>query len=95
MARYTATIDIWTLDDAERRRLQVGQWVSAGPLDATGSNRGRFYGQGFTTAVAWLGNARGRDYRNYMRALYQYGCAVSSRRCIADAFDRLNASQKD
>ena len=72
--RYTKAVDIWALSDKQRARLQIGQWVYAG--DRT--NVGRFYGQGATTVVAWLGNAK-RDYRQYMAALRDYGRSVARR----------------
>lgn len=71
MAQYTKAVDIWQLDDVQRAQLQPGQWVYAGEPD----NKGRFFGQGRSTVVAWLGNAR-RDYTGYMRALRDYGATV-------------------
>lgn len=69
MSRFQPTIDIWELDDEQRARLQPGQWVTAGP----DGPRGRFLGQGRSTVVGWLGNARGhRSYRDYMRTLRTY-----------------------
>jgi hypothetical protein len=73
MSRFQPAIDIWDLSEDQRARLQVGQWVTAGPEGP----KGRFFGQGETTVVAWLGNARGsRDYRGYMRTLRTYGESV-------------------
>lgn len=71
MARYTKTVDIWTLSDDQRRDLAIGQWVTAGP----DGGKGRFYGQGHSTVVAWLGNCKGR-YRSYMATIAQYGRQV-------------------
>lgn len=68
MARFTKTVDIWTLDDAQRAQLQPGQWVQAGE----DGPKGRFFGQGRSTVCAWLGNAR-RDYRGYMNFMAGYG----------------------
>lgn len=71
MARFRPTLDIWELDETERSQLQPGQWVTAGP----DGPRGRFYGEGRSTVVAWLGNARGR-YRSYMATLRDYGRSI-------------------
>lgn len=69
MAKFTKTVDIWKLDSAARKRLQCGQWVTAG---ADGP-KGRFYGEGRVTVVAWLGNAKAsRDYVGYMKTLRKY-----------------------
>jgi hypothetical protein len=74
MSRFLPTLDIWALDDAQRARLPIGQWVTAGP----DGPKGRFLGQGRSTVVAWLGNARGsRDYHGYMRTLRDYGRSVT------------------
>ena len=74
MARYTKAVDIWSIDQEGRSRLQIGQWVTAGP----GGQRGRFYGASSrSTVVAWLGNARGR-YRRYMQTLRDYGRTVKA-----------------
>lgn len=74
MGRYQPTVDIWALDDSARASLQIGQWVTAGP----DGPRGRFYGQGRSTVVAWVGNARGR-YRSYMATIRDYGRTVKAR----------------
>lgn len=76
MARFQKAIDIWTLNDSERARLPVGQWVYAGDR----SNLGRFYGQGASTVVAWQGNCTGGPaghWARYQRALRDYGATVS------------------
>jgi hypothetical protein len=83
MGKYTRTVNIWNLNPEGRRKLQIGQWVRAGydgPI-------GRFYGEGATTVVAWLDNARGHSkakggtgYGAYMAALRDYGRA-SMKRC--------------
>jgi len=73
MNRFRPTLDIWPLTDEERRALPIGQWVTAGP----DGPRGRFYGEGRSTVVAWLGNAKAsRDYAGYMRAIRDYGRSV-------------------
>ena len=72
--RFQPTIDIWSLTDEQRASLQPGQWVMAGPSGP----RGRFLGQGRTTVVGWLDNARGhRSYRAYMRTLRDYARSIS------------------
>lgn len=76
MARFQTCVDIWDLSEDERSRLQVGQWVTAGP----GGQKGRFYGHGQTTVVAWLSNARAyRDFRGYLRTIRDYGRTVTRR----------------
>jgi len=66
--RYTRAFNIWNLSDEQRKRIPIGQWVYAGDP----SNKGRFYGQGRTTVVAWLGNGRGR-WRSYCEMIKNYG----------------------
>lgn len=74
MPAFRPTVDIWALSDQERSELPIGQWVTAGP----DGPKGRFYGQGNSTVVAWVGNARGR-YRSYMAAVRDYGRTVIAR----------------
>lgn len=71
MARYRPLIDIWELTEEERSKLAIGQWVTAGP----DGPRGRFYGHGRSTVVAWLDRAKGR-YRSYMAFHASYGRSV-------------------
>lgn len=71
MPAFRPALDIWELTDAQRAELPIGQWVTAGP----DGPKGRFYGQGRSTVVAWVGNARGR-YRTYMAAVRDYGRTV-------------------
>lgn len=76
MGRYTKTVNIWNLDSEQRKGLQIGQWVTAGQ----DGPKGRFYGEGRVTVVAWLGNAKAsRDYKGYMRTLYTYGKGTAGR----------------
>jgi len=75
MPAFRTTLDIWALTDEERAELPIGQWVTAGP----DGPKGRFYGQGASAVVAWIGNARGR-YRPYMAAIRDYGRTVSARK---------------
>jgi len=72
--RYTKTLDLWTLDDEQRRKLPIGQWVTAGP----DGPKGRWMGQGrASSVVAWLDNGRGR-WRSYMRTIRQYAISVAA-----------------
>ena len=73
--KYRTAIDIWQLDSAQRAALPIGQWVYAGDP----SQKGRFFGEGAVTVVAWMGNAQGR-YRSYMAALRDYGRSVRNRK---------------
>ena len=76
MAKYRKMVDIWTLSNEQRAQLQPGQWVSAGPADAVGSNCGRWYGFKRTSSseiVAWNGNARAsKNWNAYQRSLAIY-----------------------
>lgn len=70
MAHYRKTVDVWTLTEAERARLPVGQWVTAGP--GPDAPKGRYMGQGRgSDVVAWVGNGKGR-WRSYLKALRAY-----------------------
>jgi hypothetical protein len=71
MAKFGKTVDIWALSSEERAKLQPGQRVMAGE----NGPRGRFYGEGRSTVVAWDGNARGR-WAAYQRAVSDYAVAV-------------------
>lgn len=82
MAKFRKTVNIWNMTPDMRRKLQIGQWVTAGhdgPI-------GRFYGEGRITVVAWLDNARahakhkgGQGYSSYMETIRNYGRASMSR----------------
>jgi hypothetical protein len=74
MARFVPTVDVWTLDETQRAALAIGQWVTAGP----DGPKGRFYGQGASTVVAWVGNGRGR-WRSYCASIRDYGATVRRR----------------
>jgi hypothetical protein len=69
--RYRHAINIWNWSDEQLRTLPIGQWVYAGHR----SVMGRFYGQGKTTVVAWVGNGKGR-WRSYCEAIRDYGRTV-------------------
>lgn len=75
MAKFAKTIDIWSLSDHDRIKLQPGQYVTAGP----GGAKGRFWGQRqSSTVVAWLDNSRGRG-ADYHKALRDYAKAGSTK----------------
>jgi hypothetical protein len=71
--KYTKTVDINRLTDAQIRALPRGQWVYTDedrPLW-----RGRFWGvkPSGTVVVAWQGNAkRHTNYWQYQRTLLNY-----------------------
>jgi len=69
--RYQPTLDIWNLTTDQRARLQPGQWVTAG------GNKGIYLGTkpSGTEVVAWYGNAKARQYRDYIRTLRNYATA--------------------
>lgn len=76
MARYQKAFNIWEVSDSNRARIQIGQWVKAGPDGPLG----RFCGHGTSDVVAWHGNAKGfakgkgkGGYAAYMAALFDYG----------------------
>ena len=70
--RYTKAIDIWNVTDEDRSNIQVGQWIYAG----TPETKGRFYGQGRSTVVAWLNNGRRIGWKSYCASLLDYGRTV-------------------
>lgn len=70
--RYTKAIDIWTLSDEERSKVQIGQWVYAGEPEV----KGRFYGQGRSTVVAWYTHGRRIGWKSYCASLRDYGRTV-------------------
>lgn len=71
MAKFSRTVDVWAVSHEAIAKLQRGQWVSAGPVMADRSNCGVFCGvkPSGSIVVAWNGNARGRGYASYRRAL--------------------------
>lgn len=73
MALFTKTVDIWSLTPEEIAKLQPGQYVTAGP-DGT---KGRFYGQGGTTVVAWSARvSSGKRRAEYLSKYAAYGREV-------------------
>ena len=74
--KYQPAINIWDLNDTERKRLPIGQWVYAGDP----ANKGRFYGDGRSgTVVAWHDLGKRKGWKRYCRALYDYGQTVMGR----------------
>ena len=71
---YVPTVDVWAADYSQINKLRPGQWVSAGTPDASRNNCGRFYGvkASGSVVVAWNGNARNGDYREYQKTIYNY-----------------------
>jgi hypothetical protein len=69
--KFLKAMDIQALDEAQRKRLQVGQWVYAGNK----SCMGKFLGvkRCGTVVVAWQGNAaKSGDVLGYWHDLLQY-----------------------
>lgn len=56
MAQYRKTIDIWTLNETERRALQPGQWITAGKDGPIGRYAGQTWGG--VDVAQWRENAR-------------------------------------
>lgn len=70
MARFAKTVDIWSLSPEEIAKLQPGQYVTAGP-DGT---KGRFYGQGASTVVAWSARVpSGKRRAEYLKKYAEFG----------------------
>lgn len=73
--KFQPTKDIWALSETQIKKLQPGQWVSAGPAEASKDNCGVFCGvkPSGSVVVAWNGNAKSRPSRKaYRRALMDY-----------------------
>lgn len=70
--RYTKALNLWVMTDLQRKRLPIGQWVYAGDP----ANKGRFYGQGKTTVVAWWNYGQRHDWAGYCASLRDYGRSV-------------------
>mgnify|MGYP003655856704 CR=1 FL=1 len=73
--KFVKALDIHSLTNKERSKLQPGQWVFAGDKSA----KGKFLGitKSGTVVVAWHGNAtrKGNKPLEYYRALRQYALA--------------------
>lgn len=72
--RYRKTVDLWE-HMIDEHPLQVGQWVSAGPPTEDRHNVGRFYGvrPSGSVVVAWNGNARQHNWKEYQKVMHTYG----------------------
>lgn len=73
--KFKPTTDIWALNDDQIKKLQPGQWVSAGTPDTHRDNCGVFCGvkPSGCVVVAWNGNAKGRPSKKaYRRSLMDY-----------------------
>lgn len=71
--QYTETVNIWALSEAQVKKLQPGQWVSAGAK--TNDNKGIFCGvkKSGTVVVAWEHNARNSgDFQDYVQTLMNF-----------------------
>jgi hypothetical protein len=71
--RFTKTVNIWSMTDAQIAKLQPGQWVDGG------GNRGQFWGikPSGTVVVAWYHNAKNsQNYKKYNRTLLNYAQAA-------------------
>jgi hypothetical protein len=75
--RYQPTINIHRLTDTQRAALQVGQWVATTDQVTSPTERGVYLGTkpSGTVVVAWYGNAKGNNYRAYIRTLRNYATA--------------------
>ena len=75
--KYQRTINLFTMTEDQIKRIQRGQWVSAGEVTC-GKDRGVFCGvkQSGSIVVAWQGNAQShKDRKGYRKALMNYGKA--------------------
>lgn len=79
MARYIPTVDIWSLDDAERAKLQPGQWIRCGKS----AHLSRFYRQHSGGTLAFHGTAphATRKLLGYLKA----GREMEARKALAKA----------
>jgi hypothetical protein len=71
--KFTKTVNIWNLTDAQVKALKPGQWVDGG------GNKGRFWGvkPSGTVVVAWYHNAKNSgNYNSYNKSLLNYAKAV-------------------
>ena len=79
MARYQPAIDIWTLDDTERAKLQPGQWIKCG----TSQHLSRFYRQNVASTLAFHGPSPHATRK--MRAYLKAGREAADRKALASA----------
>lgn len=76
MALFTKTVDIWSLSPEEIAKLQPGQYVQAGPQGP----KGRFFGHGASTVVAWSARIPAGSRRNgYLAKYAQFGREVRNK----------------
>jgi hypothetical protein len=75
--RYQPTINIHNLTDTQRAALQVGQWVATTDQVTKPEERGIYLGikPSGSVVVAWHGNAKGHNYRVYVKTLRAYARA--------------------
>lgn len=69
--KFRKALDIWQLNEEERKQLQPGQWVFAG----NPNDKGVWCGQRSSGAdvVAWYMNAKNRkSYKQYVALLMDY-----------------------
>lgn len=80
MALFTKAVDIWSLTPEEIANLQPGQYVTAGPQGP----KGRFFGCGSTTVVAWAASipAGGRR-REYLSKYAEFGRQARSKEKVS------------
>lgn len=69
--KYQKTVDIWAATYSDRKDLQVGQWIKAGPNGARGIWCGM--SPNGSCVAAWCGNmARNKNPTQYLRDLRDY-----------------------
>lgn len=75
--KYQPTVNIYSLTDAQISALQIGQWVATTDQIINRNERGIYLGTkpSGTVVVAWYGNAKGNNYRAYIRTLRNYATA--------------------
>lgn len=68
--QYQKAFDIWAMPAPFYKHIQRGQWVYAGRAD----NKGIFLGvkPNGTVVVAWYGNAKRQNFREYIKTLTAY-----------------------
>lgn len=70
MCRFSKAVDIWKLTPEQISKLQPGQWVYANDPEV----KGRFFGQGASTVVAWSKRLpKGKRHFEYLRRYAQIG----------------------
>ena len=71
MAKFQKSVDVWTLTQEQRARLQVGQHITAG---GAGGATGRWCGQTKlgTDVAMWRAGVKREDKSRKMRVLIDY-----------------------